>query len=120
MESMRFLTKVNKTALVGTSSYHNECDYNPFIAEVKWSIHLDVKPYGIVGGYISVESVKANVEIVNYIVSDEDMTKMQIEELQISSDDGWKIVCDISTSNLKQVVIEWVTFDFQSKTIIVE
>jgi hypothetical protein len=120
MESMKFLTKVNRTVLVGISSYHNEYDYNPFIAEVQWSIHLDVKPYGIVGGYVSIESVKANVELVNYIASDEDMTKMEIEEMQINSKDGWKLIADINLSDLKNIGIEWVTFDFRSKTIIVE
>lgn len=120
MESMRFLTKANKTVLVGISSYHNEYDYNPFIAEVQWSIHLDLKPYGIVGGYVSVESVKANVELVNYIVSDDEMTKIEIEEMQINSRDGWKIRVDINLSDLKDIVVEWVTFDFKSKTIIVE
>ena len=120
MESMKFLTKVNKTVLVGISSYHNEYDYNPFVAEVQWSIHLDVKPYGIVGGYVSVESVKANVELVNYIVSDEDMTRTEIEEMHINSKDGWKVKVDLNLSDLREIVVEWVTFDFQSKMIIVE
>lgn len=120
MESIKFLTKTNKTALVGIASYHSEVDYNPFVAEVQWSLHIDVKPYGIVGGYASVEMVKASVELVTFVADDDAMESENITEMQINSNDGWKVVCNVEVIDMKNIVVDWVTFDFQSKTIIVE
>jgi hypothetical protein len=120
MESIKFLTKANKTALVGISSYHSEVDYNPFVAEIHWTIFIDVKPYGIVGAYATVETVKASLEVITFLADDDAEATTHVEEMVINSNDGWRIMCNIDVSDLKNIVVDWVTFDLQSKTIIVE
>jgi hypothetical protein len=120
MESIKFLTKANKTALVGIASYHSEVDYNPFVSEVHWSIHLDVKPYGIISAYASVELVKATVDVITFVADDDAMEPEIVNEMQINSNDGWKIVCNIDVSDISNIVVDWVTFDLKSKIIIVE